>query len=194
MRTASVTRKTTETSIEIHLNLDGEGIFSGTTGIGFFDHMLSSFAKHSGIDLTILKCEGDTYIDFHHLIEDLGIVIGRCFDTALGDKRGITRFGFASVPMDEALSQVSVDISGRGFLYIDKKFSRGKAGEFDMELLEVFFSSFAREAKITLHIDLIRGNNRHHIAESIFKALALALKNAIKVTSDSIPSTKGKLE
>lgn len=193
MRVARFSRKTAETDIEISINLDGSGKFEGSTGIGFFDHLLSSLSKHSSVDIEIIRCQGDTYVDFHHLVEDVGIVIGKCFFDAVGDKKGINRFGFASIPMDEALSQVSVDISGRSFLYIDKKIIRGSIKEFDMELIEVFFSGFVNEAKITLHVDLVRGFNKHHIAESVFKSFAVALKNAIKIVSDTIPSTKNVL-
>ncbi|MCS7298597.1 MAG: imidazoleglycerol-phosphate dehydratase HisB [Spirochaetia bacterium] len=193
MRISKISRETLETSIEISVNLDGSGVFRGTTSVGFFDHLLSILSKHSSIDIEIIKCKGDTHVDFHHLVEDFGIVLGKCFDKAIGDKKGISRFGFGSVPLDEALSQVSLDVSGRPYLYISPHISQGNIREFDMELLEVFFLGFVREAKITLHIDLVRGSNRHHIAESVFKSFALALKNAIKIVSDTLPSTKGVL-
>jgi len=190
MRVAKVFRETAETSIEISVNLDGSGIFTGNTGIGFFDHMLSSFSKHSGVDVSILKCQGDIHVDYHHLVEDVGIVLGKCLNDALGDKKGIARFGFGSVPMDESLTQVSIDISGRNYLYIDSKILDGRIKDFDLELVEVFFSGFVREAKITAHIDFVRGINKHHIVESTFKSFAVALKSAIRVVSDDIPSTK----
>ncbi|MEN2997646.1 MAG: imidazoleglycerol-phosphate dehydratase HisB [Brevinematia bacterium] len=193
MRNARFLRETAETSIEIYVNLDGSGKFSGTTGVGFFDHLLSLLAKHSSIDVEIVKCVGDIYVDFHHLVEDVGIVLGKCFSEAVGDKRGIARFAFSSVPLDEALTQVSIDISGRSYLYFDKRILKGRIRDFDMELLEVFFSAFVREARITIHIDLVRGSNKHHIAESVFKSFATALKASISVVSDSIPSTKNVL-
>lgn len=193
MRISKISRKTLETSIEISVNLDGSGIFRGTTNVGFFDHLLSLLSKHSYIDVEIIKCEGDTHVDFHHLVEDFGIVFGKCFNEAIGDKKGIARFGFGSVPLDEALSQVSLDINGRSYLYISPQINQGNIREFDMELIEVFFLGFVREARITLHIDLVRGTNRHHIAESVFKSFAVAIRNAIKIVSDSLPSTKGVL-
>ncbi|MCX8029833.1 MAG: imidazoleglycerol-phosphate dehydratase HisB [Brevinematales bacterium] len=193
MRKAKVFRQTSETSIEICIDIDGSGFFQGATQIGFFDHLISSFSKHSSIDIDVIICKGDVHIDFHHLIEDFGIVLGECFDKALGDKKGISRFGFASVPLDEALSQVSVDVSGRPYLYIDERILDGCIREFDMELIEVFFSGFVRSAKIALHVDLVRGVNKHHIAESVFKSFAVAIKNAVKISSDGIPSTKGVL-
>ncbi|MFN4244787.1 MAG: imidazoleglycerol-phosphate dehydratase HisB [Brevinematia bacterium] len=190
MRKARVSRGTSETSIEISINLDGNGVFVGSTGIGFFDHMLSSFAKHSLIDVDLVKCVGDVHVDYHHLVEDVGIVFGKCFDNAIGDKKGIARFGFASVPLDDALSRVSIDIGGRSYLFFDKKILKGRIRDFDMELIEVFFSAFVREAKINVHIELVRGFNLHHIAESVFKSFAIAMKEAIRIVSDIIPSTK----
>ena len=193
MRLYKFSRKTLETDIELEVNLDGEGIFSGSTGIGFFDHLINTLSKHSRMDVKIVKCQGDTHVDFHHLVEDFGIVLGVCFREALGDKKGIKRFGFSSVPLDEALSSVSLDISGRSFLYIPTEYLTGSIREFDMELIEVFLSAFVREAKITLHVDVVRGFNKHHIAESIFKALAVAIREAIRIEGDIVPSTKGTI-
>ncbi|MGC8870599.1 MAG: imidazoleglycerol-phosphate dehydratase HisB [Brevinematia bacterium] len=194
MRIARYYRKTSETDIEIELNLDGSGVYTGSTGIGFFDHMINTFSKHSGIDIVVVKCLGDTHVDFHHLIEDFGIVLGNCFYKALGSKKGIKRFGFASVPLDESLTMVSIDVSGRSYIYFDPLLCQGSIKDFDMELLEVFFSAFVREAKITLHASLVRGFNKHHISESLFKSFAVAIKESINVVSTSIPSTKDVLE
>ena len=190
MRKSEILRETSETSIRISINLDGKGVFLGSTNVGFFDHLLNSLSKHSMVDIKVIKCNGDTHVDYHHLVEDVGIVLGKCFNEAIGDKKGIARFGFASVPLDETLSRVSIDISGRSYLFFDKKISKGRIRDFDMELIEVFFSAFVREAKITAHIELVRGFNSHHIAESVFKSFAVAIKEAIKIVSDTIPSTK----
>ncbi len=191
MRIGKCSRKTSETDIEVEVNLDGEGKFTGTSGISFLDHMLGALAKHSKVDISIISCTGDLDVDYHHTVEDLGIVIGNAFLKALGEKRGIKRFGFGSVPMDEALSQASIDISGREFFYITKDVLNGSIKDFDMELIEVFFSGFVRESRIALHLDIVRGVNKHHIAESIFKSFAVALRESIKIEDNSIPSTKG---
>lgn len=197
MRKSEIKRKTNETDIAIYLNLDAEAEpelkNSIDTGIPFFDHMLNSFAKHSGIGLK-LKTKGDTNVDFHHTIEDTGIVLGKAINEALQEKKGISRFGDASVCMDEALSRVVIDISGRAYLSFKVDFSRCDDGSnVNPYLFEEFFRGLANSADITIHIDLIRGNNSHHILESIFKAFALAFKNAITVTNDKLPSTKGSL-
>ena len=196
MRTCELTRKTKETDIRLSLNIDGVGQSSVITKIGFFDHMLEAFAKHSSVDL-MLTCEGDLNVDFHHSVEDTGIVLGQAFAKALGDKKGIERFGFFVLPMDEALVMCSLDFSGRGLLVWDSAYpGEGLVGEFDFELLEEFFRAFAVNAGLTLNMKLICGNNLHHIAEASFKALAKSLAMAVKINPDKkdiLPSTKGVL-
>jgi len=195
MRIAKINRKTKETSVEVEINLDGKGLFKIDTGIGFLDHMLEQLSKHSLIDIN-LKAKGDLHIDLHHTTEDSGIAIGEAIAKALGDKRGIKRYAHAYIPMDETLSRVSLDISGRPYLVWNVKLKVEKLGEMDTELFKEWFQAFAQNAGLTLHIENIYGDNSHHIIESCFKGLAKALRNAIeedKRILDSIPSTKGKI-
>jgi len=195
MRIAKINRKTKETSIEVEINLDGKGLYKIDTGIGFLDHMLEQLSKHSLIDIN-LKAKGDLHIDLHHTTEDSGIAIGEAIAEALGDKRGIKRYAHAYIPMDETLSRVSLDISGRPYLVWNVKLKVEKLGEMDTELFKEWFQAFAQNAGLTLHIENIYGDNSHHIIESCFKGLAKALRNAIeedKRILDSIPSTKGKI-
>lgn len=192
MRTANIARKTKETDIELSVNLDGKGEVSVDSGIGFFDHMLTALAVHSGVD-TNIKCKGDLYVDGHHSVEDIGICLGKAFAEALGDKAGIARYGSAYVPMDEALAFCSLDISGRAFLVFDANFSDDRIGEFDTCLAEEFFRAFAFNAGITLHIRQEYGKNDHHICEAIFKAVAHALKQALAYNGGAVLSTKGVL-
>lgn len=195
MRTARIKRNTNETRIELSLNLDGVGKSSVNTGMGFLDHMLTLFAKHGRFDLDI-KCEGDTYVDFHHSTEDIGIVLGQAFAEALGDKAGINRYGFMILPMDEALILSAADFSGRACLCYDLKIPAEKVGDFDTELTEEFFTAFSRAAGLTLHIRQLDGRNSHHIIEGTFKSVARSLKAAVsseKGFENEIPSTKGVL-
>lgn len=192
MRTANIARKTKETDIELSVNLDGKGEVSVDSGIGFFDHMLTALAVHSGVDMNI-KCKGDLYVDGHHSVEDIGICLGKAFAEALGDKAGIARYGSAYVPMDEALAFCSLDISGRAFLVFNANFSDDRIGEFDTCLAEEFFRAFAFNAGITLHIRQEYGKNDHHICEAIFKAVAHALKQALAYNGGAVLSTKGVL-
>lgn len=194
-RTATIHRVTSETDIMLRLNLDGTGQSRIATGIGFFDHMLTALARHGLFDLEI-EAKGDLHIDFHHTTEDTGIALGQAFVRAIGDKRGIRRFGHALVPLDEALSEVVVDISGRPFLAWSVDFTRDKIGEMDTELFEEFFRAFAMSALLTLHVTQKAGRNCHHIAEASFKAAARALRMAAEPdprAAGSIPSTKGVL-
>ena len=194
-RTASLTRTTTETEIALSLTLDGAGRAEIATGIGFLDHMLTAFARHALLDLTV-RATGDLDVDFHHTTEDVGIVLGRALQQALGEKRGIRRFGHALVPMDEALAEAAIDISGRPFLAWDVAFERPKIGTMDTELFEEFFRAFAFNALITLHVTRRAGRNAHHVAEACFKAVARALRAAIEADErigDAVPSTKGAL-
>src|ERR1700735_2839598 len=194
-RTANLTRKTTETDISLTLSLDGSGTADIATGIGFLDHMLTALTRHALFDLTV-KAKGDLHIDFHHTTEDVGIVLGQVFAKALGDKRGIRRFGQALIPMDEALAEAAVDISGRPFLAWNVAFERPKIGEMDTELFEEFFRALAFNAMVTLHINRRAGRNAHHVAEACFKATARALRMASEIdprAADAIPSTKGAL-
>lgn len=191
-RTANVERKTKETDISLVLNLDGAGESVVSTGIGFLDHMLTALSKHGRIDLT-LSCKGDLHVDDHHSVEDCGIVLGQAFKAALGDLRGIARYGYAYAPLDESLSRAVVDISGRPFADINLNLQRENIGNLSCEMLPHFLSSFATSAAITLHVDVLKGQNDHHRAESAFKALALALRAAIKTEGTDIPSTKGVL-
>lgn len=192
MRTAEVNRQTKETNISVKLNLDGEGKADISTGIGFLDHMLETLAKHSSIDLS-LSVEGDLYVDSHHTVEDIGICLGTAIDQALGDKKGIKRFGFAVVPMDEALVLSAIDISGRGGFWKDFLLKKSQIGKLETETVEEFFRQLAYNAKMTLHLRLISGDNLHHIIEALFKAFALALKEAVRIEGTEIPSTKGIL-
>lgn len=194
-RTASLTRKTTETDISLTLSLDGTGKADIATGIGFLDHMLTSLTRHGLFDLTV-RAKGDLHIDFHHTTEDVGIVLGRAFAQALGDKRGISRFGHALVPMDEALAEAAVDISGRPFLAWNVGFAQPKVGEMDTELFEEFFRALTFNALLTLHVTARAGTNTHHVAEACFKATARALRAATEIdprAAGEIPSTKGSL-
>lgn len=193
MRTASVSRETKETKIDLMLNLDQNDACQIDSGVGFLDHMLTLFSVHSGFGLNV-KCIGDTYVDFHHTVEDIGICLGQCFKTAIFDKKGICRYGVAEIPMDEALTKVTVDISGRPFLVFNgDPLNVGMIGKFDCQLVEEFMRAFAFNAGITLHINYFYGKNYHHIAESIFKGLARALRVAVKVDGIEIPSSKGML-
>lgn len=195
MRQASVERKTNETRIRAHVNLDGSGRYDVSTGIGFLDHMLEQLSRHSLIDIS-LEAEGDLHIDYHHTTEDSGIVIGQAVAQALGDLKGITRYGSALIPMDEALTRVALDVSGRPFIVWNVEFTRDKLGDMDTELFLEWFRAFAFGAGITLHVENLYGTNNHHIIESSYKALARALRQAIEIDprkADSIPSTKGAL-
>jgi imidazoleglycerol-phosphate dehydratase len=195
MRKSSVIRKTKETSIKADINLDGTGVYSIKTGIGFLDHMFEQLSRHSLIDIS-LEAEGDLHIDFHHTTEDSGYVIGEAVHKALGDKAGITRYAHAYIPMDETLTRVAIDISGRPYLIWKVDFSRDKIGEMDTELFKEWFQAFAQSAGITLHVENIYGTNNHHIIESCFKGLARSLRAAITIderAKDAIPSTKGVL-
>ena len=195
MRTATLTRKTNETDIALTLAVDGEGRYDVATGIGFFDHMLEQLAKHSGMDLTI-KVAGDLHIDGHHTVEDVGIVLGQALKQALGERRGIARYADVCLPMDEALTRVAVDLSGRPFLVFETMLPAGMVGGLDLQLVREFFQAFATNAGLTLHIDTLRGTNSHHIVESCFKGVARALGAACRVDAaraDTMPSTKGTL-
>lgn len=191
MRTAEITRKTKETDITVKLDLDG-GNADIATGIGFFDHMLTAFAVHGGMGLTV-KAVGDLHVDGHHTVEDVGIVLGKAFKEAIGDMKGIARYGTAFIPMDEALGFASIDISGRPFLVLNAEFSDDRIGEFDTCLAEEFFRAFAFNAGVTLHLKCEYGKNDHHIAEALFKAAAHAVKAAKAVSGSEILSTKGVL-
>ena len=194
-RGASVTRNTTETRISVALDLDGTGKYSVSTGIGFLDHMLEQLSRHSLIDLTV-KAEGDLHIDFHHTTEDTGIAIGEAFNKALGDRKGINRYGHMYIPMDETLTRVALDLSNRPYLIWKVDFTRDKLGEMDTELFKEWFQAFAQAAGCTLHLETLYGTNNHHIVETCFKGLARALKIAIAHDprqSDVVPSTKGVL-
>ena len=194
-RTAEVTRKTAETNIRVAVNLDGTGQSRLATGIGFLDHMIDQIARHGLIDLNI-QCEGDLHIDGHHTVEDIGITLGQAFAKAVGDKKGIRRYGHAYVPLDEALSRVVVDFSGRPGLHMDVQFSSGMIGALDTQLVYEFFQGFVNHAGVTLHIDNLKGVNAHHQCETIFKAFARALRAALEAdprAAGVIPSTKGSL-
>ncbi len=194
-RTAEVSRKTAETQITVKLNLDGTGVSHLSTGIGFFDHMLDQIARHGLIDLDI-QAAGDLHIDGHHTVEDVGITFGQAVYKAVGDKRGIRRYGHAYVPLDEALSRVVLDFSGRPGLVMNVPFKSGMIGTFDSQLAHEFFQGFVNHAFVTLHIDNLKGENAHHQAETVFKAFARALRQALEIdprTVGAIPSTKGSL-
>jgi imidazoleglycerol-phosphate dehydratase len=195
MRKAKVVRETKETSISVEINLDGSGSYDIKTGVGFLDHMLEQLSRHSLIDITV-KAEGDLHIDAHHTTEDTGIALGIAMSEALGDKKGIRRYGFAYIPMDEALTRCALDISGRPWLVWKVGFTRDKVGDMDTELFKEWFQAFAQNAGITLHVENLYGDNNHHIVESCFKALARALKAALTIDrrqADALPTTKGKL-
>ena len=195
MRTAEVTRKTKETQIRVRLDLDGKGTAKLSTGLPFFEHMLDQVARHGMLDLDV-QAKGDLHIDAHHTVEDIGITFGQAFLKAVGDKSGIRRFGHAYVPLDEALTRVVIDFSGRPGLEYHVKFTRALVGEFDVDLVHEFFQGFTNHAQVTLHIDNLRGDNSHHQCETMFKAFARALRMALEVdprVGDAVPSTKGTL-
>ena len=195
MRSAELKRKTTETDVEVSLNLDGTGVYDIKTGIGFLDHMLEQLSKHSLIDLK-LRVAGDLHIDMHHTTEDSGIAIGQALSKALGDRRGIRRYAHAYLPMDEAMSRAAIDVSGRPYLIWKVAFTGPKIGDMDTELFREWFQAFAQNAGITLHMENLYGDNNHHIVESCYKALARALRGAVEIDprmADAIPSTKGTL-
>ena len=195
MRTAQIIRKTAETDIRLTLNLDGSGASTVDTGCGFLDHMLTLFAKHGRFDLTV-TCDGDTYVDDHHTVEDIGICLGMAFTQALGDKKGICRYGDTTLPMDESLILSAVDISGRGGCYYALDVPSQKVGTFDTELTQEFFIAFTRMSGITLHLRKLAGFNSHHIIEGAFKSVARSLKTAVAIDptcADQVPSTKGIL-
>ena len=191
-RTAKIERKTNETDIIIELNLDGEGHYDVDTGVGFFDHMLAHLSKHSKCDL-VVKCKGDLEVDAHHSVEDIGIGLGECFCQALGDKRGIARYGSSSLPMEDALANVAIDLSGRSFCVYNANCRSERIGDFDVELIEEFLRSFSNAGKFNLHVNVPYGTNSHHIAEGIFKAVGQSLGAAVKQVGGDIPSTKGVL-
>ena len=195
MRKASIERNTKETRIRVAVNLDGSGVYTVSTGVGFLDHMLEQLSRHSLIDLEV-KAEGDLHIDAHHTTEDVGIAIGEAVNKALGDRKGITRYGSALIPMDETLTRVALDLSNRPYLIWKVKFDRPKLGDMDTELFKEWFQAFAQAAGVTLHVETLYGENNHHIVESCFKALARALREAIEIDprkADAVPSTKGVL-
>ena len=195
MRRAEITRQTAETDISVEINLDGTGRYDNQTGVGFFDHMLDQLTRHALIDMTV-RATGDTHIDDHHTVEDTGIALGRALAGALGDKRGIRRYGACLLPMDDALVRAALDLSGRPFLVWNVDLPTAKIGTFDTELVREFFQAFSTHGGITLHVDALHGVNSHHIAEAAFKAVARALREAVETDprkSDAVPSTKGAL-
>nr|Q8KY27.1 RecName: Full=Imidazoleglycerol-phosphate dehydratase; Short=IGPD [[Aminomonas] aminovorus]AAM88572.1 imidazoleglycerol-phosphate dehydratase [[Aminomonas] aminovorus] len=195
MRNAEVSRNTLETKIAVAINLDGTGVSKLNSGVGFFDHMLDQIARHGMMDISV-ECQGDLHIDAHHTVEDVGIALGQAFSRALGDKKGIRRYAHAYVPLDEALSRVVLDISGRPGLEFNVEFTRARIGEFDVDLVREFFQGFVNHAALTLHVDNLRGKNAHHQAETIFKAFGRALRAAVELDPRMVgimPSTKGSL-
>jgi imidazoleglycerol-phosphate dehydratase len=195
MRTAKITRKTAETDISVEIDLDGTGAYDMATGVGFFDHMLDQLARHSLIDMRV-RCAGDTHIDDHHSVEDVGIALGQALAQALGDKRGIRRYGACLLPMDDALVRAALDLSGRPYLVWNVEMPTARIGRFDTELVREFFQALSTHGGITLHVDCLHGINSHHIAEAAFKAVARALREAVETDprkGDAIPSTKGAL-
>jgi imidazoleglycerol-phosphate dehydratase len=195
MRTATISRKTNETAIDVSINLDGTGAHRMATGVGFFDHMLDQLSRHSLIDMDV-RCTGDLHIDFHHTVEDVGIALGQAIRQALGDKAGIVRYASCDLPMDGTLTRAAVDVSGRAFLVFRAEFSQPKIGEIDTELFREFFQALAVNAGITLHIENFYFDNNHHLAESMFKAVARALRQAVEIdprAGGRVPSTKGTL-
>ena len=195
MRSATITRTTAETKITVKVDLDGTGSYDNQTGVGFFDHMLDQLARHSLIDMTV-RCEGDLHIDDHHTVEDVGIALGQALTQAMGDKRGIVRYGACLLPMDDALVRAALDLSARPFLVWNLAMPTARVGTFDTELVREFFQAFSTHGGITLHVDLLHGANSHHIAEAAFKAVARSLRDALEVDprkGDAIPSTKGAL-
>ncbi len=194
-RTSILERNTAETKIRLELNLDGTGTYDVDTGCGFLNHMLELFARHARFDLT-LRCEGDTHVDYHHTTEDVGIALGQALSDALGEKRGIRRYGSFLLPMDETLMLVALDLSGRSFLVMDAPIPAQKVGDFDTELVREFMTAFAHNSRMTLHFKEIHGDNSHHIIEAMFKGMGRALKEAVSIDEkyrDEIPSTKGLL-
>ena len=194
-RTASVSRKTNETSVSVTVDIDGTGASTISTGVGFFDHMLDQLSRHSLIDMDV-RCSGDLHIDFHHTVEDVGIALGQAIQAAIGDKKGIRRYASCDLPMDGTLTRAALDVSGRAFLVFKAEFSQNKIGEIDTELFREFFQAFAVNAGITLHIENFYFDNNHHLAESMFKAVARALRDALEIDprqADRVPSTKGTL-
>lgn len=195
MRTAKVVRKTSETDISVEINLDGTGIYDIDTGIGFLDHMLEQLARHGLMDLTV-RCEGDLHIDCHHTVEDVALAMGAALSDALGERKGISRYGTEYIPMDETLVRVSLDLSNRPYLVWTVDFSQPRLGDLDTEMFRHWFQSFAQKAGMTLNVEKLHGDNNHHIAEACFKGLARALRKAVEIDprkSDAIPSTKGAL-
>ena len=195
MRNATITRKTAETEITVEIAIDGSGHYDNQTGVGFFDHMLDQLARHSLIDMTV-RCTGDLHIDDHHTVEDVGIALGQALSHAIGDKRGIRRYGACLLPMDDALVRAALDLSGRPYLVWNMDLPTAKIGTFDTELVREFFQAFSTHGGITLHVDALHGINSHHMAEAAFKAVARALREALESDarkSDAIPSTKGSL-
>src|SRR5690349_16562216 len=195
MRIAEVSRNTLETQISVSINLDGTGVSNLSSGLGFLDHMLDQIARHGMMDINV-EAKGDLHIDAHHTVEDIGITLGQAFTQAIGDKKGLRRYGHAYVPLDEALSRVVLDVSGRPGLEFGVEFSRARIGEFDVDLIKEFFQGFVNHALVTLHIDNLSGSNAHHQAETIFKAFGRALRMAIEAdprAAGTIPSTKGSL-
>ena len=195
MRHATRSRKTAETEISVTVDLDGSGTYDNRTGVGFFDHMLDQLARHALLDLAV-QARGDLHIDDHHTVEDVGIVLGQCLAEAIGDKRGIRRYGSCLLPMDDALVRAALDLSGRPYLVWKVEFAAHKIGTFDTELVREFFTAFAMQSGMTLHVECLDGLNAHHIAEAAFKSVARALRDALEVDprkADAIPSTKGAL-
>ena len=195
MRSAQISRKTAETNISVNIALDGTGSYDNQTGVGFFDHMLDQLARHSLIDMNI-RCEGDLHIDDHHTIEDVGIALGQALSHAIGDKKGIRRYGACLLPMDDALVRAALDLSGRPYLVWNMELPTPKIGTFDTELVREFFQALSTHGGITLHVDALHGINSHHMAEAAFKAVARALREAVETdprTANAIPSTKGAL-
>ncbi|MBO9588617.1 imidazoleglycerol-phosphate dehydratase HisB [Devosia sp.] len=195
MRTATIARKTNETEISVSINLDGTGAHKMATGVGFFDHMLDQLSRHSLIDMDV-SCKGDLHIDFHHTVEDVGIALGQAIQAAIGDKKGIRRYASCDLPMDGTLTRAALDVSGRPFLVFKAEFNRDKIGDIDTELFREFFQAFAINAGITLHVENFYFDNNHHLAESMFKAVARALRDALEIDprqADRVPSTKGTL-
>lgn len=195
MRTATIARKTNETEIAVSINLDGTGAHKMASGVGFFDHMLDQLSRHSLMDMDV-TCKGDLHIDFHHSVEDVGIALGQAIKEALGDKKGIRRYASCDLPMDGTLTRAALDVSGRAFLVFKAEFSQNKIGDIDTELFREFFQALAINAGITLHIENFYFDNNHHLAESMFKAVARALRDAVEIdprTADRVPSTKGVL-
>ena len=191
-RQAEIVRKTNETDITVNMNLDGTGTYDIDTGVGFLDHMLAHLSKHSHIDLTI-KAKGDLEVDAHHTVEDVGICLGNCLNDALGDKKGLARYGNSSLPMEDALANVALDFSGRAFCVYNAEYCTEKIGDFDVECIEEFLRSFTNAGKFNLHVNVPYGSNSHHIAEAIFKAIGQAVGQATKIIGTEIPSTKGTL-